>query len=219
LLTIPEELWLLSLNPRTGKVKTTKLIQAVTGAVLVELALAKRIQIKGKKQVGVTSDQPLGNAVLDSALAKIKAYEKDLDVFLWMYELSSVQQKRIQDFVAEGLQERGTVELVEQSVLGGLIKSKKWVLKDAGLRDEIIQRMRSAGLENRDPDLHTLCLMLIAGQTDLVRIAESRDERSRYQARIRKLITMVDEPRAAYARNIIVAVLKANQTSRGSVTL
>ena len=48
MLTIPEELWLLSLNPRTGKVKTTKLIQAVTGAVLVELALAKRIQIKGK---------------------------------------------------------------------------------------------------------------------------------------------------------------------------
>jgi len=218
LLTIPEELWLLSLNPRTGKVKTTKLIQAVTGAVLVELALAKRIQIKGKKQVGVTSDQPLGNAVLDSALAKIKAYEKDLDVFLWMYELSSVQQKRIQDFVAEGLQERGTVELVEQTVLG-LFKRKKWVLKDANLRDEVIQRMRAAGLENQEPTLHTLCLMLIAGQTDLVRIAESRNERAKYQARIRKLITMVDEPRAAHARNIIVAVLKANQTSRGSVTL
>ncbi len=219
MLTIPEELWLLSLNPRTGKVKTTKLIQAVTGAVLVELALARRIQIKGKKLVGVASDQPVGNAVLDGALAKIKAYEKDLEVYLWMYELSSVQQKRIQDFVAEGLQERGAVDLVEQSVLGGLLKSKKWVLKDAGLRDEIIQRMRSAGLENHEPDLHTLCLMLIAGQTDLVRITESRNERSRYQSRIRKLITMVDEPRATHARGIIVAVLKANQTSRGSVTL
>ncbi len=219
MLTIPEELWLLSLKPKTGKINNSKLIQAVTGAVLIELALARRIQIKGKKLVGVISEQPVGNPVLDGALAKIKAYEKDLEVYLWMYELSSVQQKRIQDYVAEGLQERGAIELVEQSALGGLLKRKKWVLKDAGLRDEVIQRMRTAGLENHEPDLHTLCLMLIAGQTDLVRIAETREERSRYQARIRKLITLVDEPRAAHARGIIVAVLKANQTSRGAVTL
>jgi hypothetical protein len=219
LLTIPEELWLLSLKPKTGRVNNSKLIQAITGAVLIELALAQRIQIKGKKQVGVTSDQPLGNAVLDGALAKIKAYEKDLEVYNWMYELSSVQQKRIQDFVAEVLQERGAIELVDQPVLGGLFRRKKWILKDANLRDEVIQRMRNAGLENQEPTLHTLCLMLIAGQTDLVRITESREERSRYQARIRKLVNIVDEPRAAHARGIIVAVLKANQTSRGSVTL
>lgn len=218
MLTIPEELWLLSLNPRSGKINQAKLIQAITGAILVELALEQRIQIKGKKHIGVTSDKPLGNAVLDAALAKIKAYEKDLEAYLWMYELSSVSQMRVQDLVAEGLQEKGAIEHTEQPALGGLFKRKRWILKDSSLRNEVIQKMRAAGLENQEPSLRTLCLMLIAGQTDLVRITESREERLRYQTRIRKLVNIVDEPRAAHARGIIVAVLKANQTSRGSVT-
>ncbi len=216
MLNLLEELWLLALNEKTGKLKQTNLVQALTGALLIELALEKRIYSKGQREVGVTSSEPLNDPVITAGLEKINTSKEVLEVRRWMFALGSLQQKKVQDFVAEGLQERGHIHIVETSALGGILKSKKWVLRDSELRKGIIERMRATGLENKEPTLRTLCLMLLAGQNDLVRITFTPQERSRYQTRLSKLITMLDEPRAEHARSIIVLVLKAIESSRES---
>jgi len=216
LLTLPEEIWLLALNEKTGKLKQINLVQALTSAILMELALEKRIDSKGNRKVEVIDKEPMNNAVLDFALGKINAAPEPREVRRWMLDLGSLQQKMVHDFVAESLVEHGHVEKVEVSKLGGLIKKNKWVLKDKEIRNDIIARIKGVAFENKSPTLRTFCLILLSGENDIIRISTTRDERAKYQTRVKQLLEMLNEPRSAHARNIIVLVLKAIESNRES---
>ncbi|MEN6436937.1 MAG: GPP34 family phosphoprotein [Anaerolineaceae bacterium] len=216
MLTLPEELWLLALNEKNGKLKQINLVQGLTSAILVELALEKRIDSKGNRKVEVIDKEPLNNAVLDFALGKINAAPDAREVRRWMLDLGSLQQKMVYDYVAEALVEHGHIERVEESKLGGLIKKNKWILKDKEIRNGILERIRGVAFENKAPTLRTFCLMLLSGENDIIRISTTRDERAKYQTRVKQLLEMLEEPRSAHARNIIVLVLKAIENNRES---
>ncbi len=150
MLTLLEELWLLALNEKSGKLRTTNLAQALTGAALIELAFDRRINTKGKREVGVLNSKPLNHPVLDAALKKIQSADNYREVRRWMFDLASLNQKMIYDFVAVGLVEQGIIEAQTQSLLGGLIKRKRWVLRNSEVRNEIITRMRETAFENKE---------------------------------------------------------------------
>ncbi len=72
-LTLPEELLLLALDPVRGRSLNHRryLQYGLAGAALADLEEAGRIAVEGGDRIRVTNPLPLGDPVLDGALAAL----------------------------------------------------------------------------------------------------------------------------------------------------
>ncbi|GAA0271269.1 GOLPH3/VPS74 family protein [Cryptosporangium japonicum] len=114
-LPLPDELLLLAYDDAAGKplVSTTTLDLGLAGAVLVELALAGRIAVEGKK-VRVVDPSPVDDPIAEAALDRIRASSRERDPKSWLMPLGKGLRNRILDRLVE----TGVVEREESKVLG-----------------------------------------------------------------------------------------------------
>jgi hypothetical protein len=215
MLTIPEELWLLAFNEKKGDARKAYLTPALAGGLLIQLALEKRVEVEGKNRLVVKDATPTGEPLIDHTVERIARITPPLAVHRWLFDLQSLDQKPIRQRVAEALIERGHLHIREYKLLG-LFNARKYVLSDASIRQDLMQNLRGVAFEEKKPTLHLVCWMILAGQCDLVRITKNSEERKDYQARIKRLATMFEEPRAAHARAVILAVLKGIESYKES---
>lgn len=111
-LTLADELALLAYDDDgSRRLGRPSLGYGPAGALLVELALAERIDVVGKK-VTVLDAAPLGEPVLDRALARI-ADDKPRKPAHWIDKLS----RKLTDQVLDGLVARGVLRREETRVL------------------------------------------------------------------------------------------------------
>ncbi len=96
-LFLHEELMLLALKDEKGTIASGAMYQyAIGGAVLAELLLDHRIRIvepkKNKKLVELVSATPLGNALIDECLAKIKDSKKRRSAPNWVSKFANTNR-------------------------------------------------------------------------------------------------------------------------------
>jgi len=112
-LTLADELALLAYDDEgSAKLGTPALDYGLAGGLLIELALAERVDIVDDR-LGVTDATPLGRPVLDHALAQVAAAEKRRKPKDWVSTLS----KDLRGQVLDGLAERGVLERVDDKIM------------------------------------------------------------------------------------------------------
>ncbi|HZR96786.1 MAG TPA: GPP34 family phosphoprotein [Gaiellaceae bacterium] len=163
---IAEDLLLLLTDDRSGRLlaPSDDVDVALGGALLLELALARRVNVAGEGsrvregRLFVTDDGPAGDPLLDEALAAVGAKEG----------------KRPSDVVAglgKGLRARLQARLAEQGLLRaetvkilGVVPSQRWPSEDSShedsLRAELVEALRAG--RAADPRLAALVSLLHA---------------------------------------------------------
>jgi hypothetical protein len=118
-LYLHEQMLLLILRDREGTIESKAGMHriALGGAILSELYLQGRITIDPdrKKQVTVTSAEPVGDEVLDEALGKMAAAKRPRGAQAWVTSLAGI--KRLRHRIAEGLCRRNILKDSEDTVL------------------------------------------------------------------------------------------------------
>ncbi|TYB51766.1 GPP34 family phosphoprotein [Nonomuraea sp. PA05] len=168
--TIAEELLLLAYSDDKGKplINITQLDPALAGAILAELAIARRVELAGRlfKKLTVTSSAPLGDEELDAALALIAAKSSGRSPAWWVHELQSgkLRGRLLSRLVAAGI-------LSEQrSRVLGLFTVTRWPEAHPGAEANVRERV-SAVLAGAHPDDRTAALIAITRAAGLSRKA------------------------------------------------
>jgi Golgi phosphoprotein 3 (GPP34) len=178
---IAEDLLLLLYADATGKavVDRTKVDHALAGAVLIELAMAGRVDIAGENDVErkgrlvVRDRSPLGDDVLDDALRTIddKEGRKPQDVL-------GKLAKRLRDRLLDRLADRGVLERREEKVLG-LFPTTRWPAADAQREAEVRSQLDAALLLGKEPDPRTGALVAMLSAIDVLpKVVDAPDRKA-----------------------------------------
>lgn len=196
---IAEELLLLALDDRTGKLRLSsdQLDPALGGALLAELALMERIGVtsptetRGRRgRITITDVRPTDDAVLDEALAKVVAHEgepvKDLLSSLASSKVRITHELR--DRLLERLAATGALVRDERTVLG-FIPVTSWPTGDPGGEDDVRRRLQSALVGGQTPAERTVALIALLQVIGLLERVVHTDDRTTLRARAEELTT------------------------------
>jgi hypothetical protein len=180
---LAEELLLLALDRRTGKVMVPNLDKGLAGAVLIELALLERVRvaergedIRAGRLVFVSGRQAPAHPVLATGLDVLAAREGRKPV-------------HVLDALAKGLRERLTDGLVEAGVLRrewhkvlGLFPTARLRAQDAA-HDRTVRKRIWEALDGATPDERTAALIALLSAlnavTTVVDVADRRAAKRR----------------------------------------
>ncbi|NGM19696.1 GPP34 family phosphoprotein [Roseomonas stagni] len=210
-LTMPEEILLLLLDDQTGKpvgLPGPAGDLAVVGAILMELALAGRIDTD-LDGLSVVSAQPTGDPVLDGVLARLAAPGPARTSRGW-----------IQEFAKGGGLLR--TQLLERLVQGGVLRRVEnrflWVFperrypKVEGRADveEVRARLRHVLLDDSIPDPRDALLIGLARATALVPLLLSAEEAAKAAPRVERIAALEELSRSlgAATRDIYAALMR-----------
>ncbi|SDX39289.1 Golgi phosphoprotein 3 (GPP34) [Marininema mesophilum] len=185
MLTIAEELLLLCLNERTCETRSVcerPLPYGLSGALLLELVVQKRIELRGKKVV-VIDEKPTGDKVLDEVLKSTIPDSGNLEASHWIRKLGDSD---IYSRLKERLVHRGILQKEKQRKWG-MFSSTSWSIKDRERVESLQEKIRSLPKDTRVPDERTLVLASVALKCNLVRVLFPEEEQSRARRRLREL--------------------------------
>jgi Golgi phosphoprotein 3 len=189
-LFLHEEIILLALRDEEGTIASGSMYQyAVSGAVLAELLLNKRIGVdesKRKKLVTLVDSTRIGEPILDECLGKINSAKRRASLQTWVSRFAGV--KNLKHRLAEQLCKRGILQADEDKVL--LIFTRK-IYPEVNPEPEkrVIDRLREAiftDTEGVDP--RTAVLLSLAHNADLLKNAFDKKELKSRKARIKQVI-------------------------------
>ncbi|MEU1004662.1 MULTISPECIES: GOLPH3/VPS74 family protein [Streptomyces] len=164
--TLGEQLLLLSLDDESGAAKeSAKVAPAISAALLVELALAGRIDVTDDK-VTVVDATPLGEPALDAALADIAGRDKPGRTRDWITRLKTDAAA----WANRGLIEKGLVREEKKKVLG-LFSVRRYPEADGSAEAAVRQRLDEVVLRGAAPDERTACLVALLHGAKLHRLA------------------------------------------------
>lgn len=189
-LTLAEELLLVALDDESGSVLNLPPLALELGlaaAIVGELTLEGRIDTDPSK-LFVTSKAPLGDSILDEALADIASEPKQLSSELWLRRLAE-----------EGpvLRERITQRLVGRGVLQSVEKRLLWVFRTrvypptSGIEEQEVKNRIMTLLNNDDiPSPRDALLIGLLRATGIFDVLLSEQEHSRLRNRIDSLANL-----------------------------
>jgi hypothetical protein len=208
-LTLPEELLLVALDDAKGSVNSkasTALVYALAGGQLLELGLAERLSLESKN-VAVADPSPLGDELLDSALARMAAERKPHTLKWWVNKLS----KKLKRAYVDRLVERGLVSIEKRKLLG-LVPVTRHPETSPGPEQEIRARLRAAIVDGAEPDERTAALVALVWACSLDRVVlPDKTERKQAKARIKEITEnqAVGKAVSAIVKEIEAAILIA----------
>ena len=186
MLTLMEELLLLALNDEKGNLvsSATALPYGLNGAILLELALAEKIDIDNKKLV-VIAAPPTGNDLLDKALGILAGAPKNKPVKYWVVRLSSAM-KGLKNELLEKLIEKEILVEQENKILW-VIPVKRYPAKNAAPENAIRNRIRNIVLNGQTVDERSSLLISLIHACSLVNEIFEKDERRAAKKRIKEI--------------------------------
>lgn len=204
-LGLHHELLLLALRDHKGTTYTYgTYVQALGGALLAELAAAGRVALVAERKktfVELRDPRPLGDGILDEALARIAASRKRAQAATWVSRLAGL--KKLKDRVALDLCRRGILRADEDTVL---LIFRRRVYPEVDPRPEraVLERLRRAVFgETGTPDARTLQLLSLADSVDLL---PCLFEKPRLKTRRRAVKALVaGEPFGQAVREVVQA--------------
>lgn len=186
MLNLAEELLLLALEDEEGKpsgAASGSLECGLAGAVLMELALADRISLDSGNVV-VADASPVGERVLDRALAKIADSSKARTAEHWICGgLDSVALKYT---LLDGLVEKGIIAREERKVLW-IIPTQRYPERDGRPEQELRERIRAVVLEGQRPEPRLAAVIVLVKACDLTDEVFSREERKQARQRLEEI--------------------------------
>ncbi|GIE96378.1 GOLPH3/VPS74 family protein [Paractinoplanes rishiriensis] len=162
----------------------THLDNGLGGALLLELALAGKVDIADRRVV-VLDPQPVGDPLADEALARIGAEPRARKPGHWVTKLSKQARPRVLDkLVAEGV-----LTVTEDKVLW-VFPRRKYPPANGQLpavEAEALQRMRAALLHDEPVEPRTAALCALVAATELDRKVFRDLDRKRVKARLKQI--------------------------------
>jgi hypothetical protein len=166
-LILAEDLLLLALDDETGRsrVDGSSLPVGLGGAVLLELALAGRVEVEkqggvfSRERVLVRDSAPLDDPVLTDGLALVG--EKPRSPQDLVNRLGKGLQRRLQERLAE----RGVLRQ-ESGRLLGIFPHERWPADDSRHEDEVRRRLHEVLVVGTTPDERTAALVALLSALD-----------------------------------------------------
>ena len=148
----------LSLNPATGRylVPGNFLSYGITGAMLMDLALAGKTGIKDHNLILTRDSSPAGIVPYDRMIRKISAAGRKKTVKKWLQVFnrrSSLYRREMQKY----LEAQGILRTEKKMFIG--IPYKLNYLRKAELKNELITRYRDIILHDKPPADHEIMMM------------------------------------------------------------
>lgn len=207
-LPLTQELALLAHDPSTGRRHRPGFLEiGLSGAVLVELVLARRLDVTDGR-VGILDPAPTGDAVLDAALATT-AGEMPRRGQSWV----TLGSRGLRAPVVAQLVRGGLVEDRAVRVLG-LVTGHRYPDRSPGPRAELLGRLHAAVLDGHDPDGRTAALAGLLHAAHLRLVVFPDAPRRRTEARLQELGAM---PRTSRAVSAALAHVAAAAATAGAV--
>ena len=183
-MSIAEEFLLLAYDEDgTPLTDGTRLDNGLGGAILLELALARRVDIEDKRVV-VVDRGPVGDALVDDALARI-AEEKPRKPGHWVTKLSKHARPRIlEKLVADG------VLTVEKDRVLWVFPRTKYPPASGetpAVEAEARERIRAAVLGSGPVEPHTAALCALVAATELDRKILGDLDQKRVKTRLKEI--------------------------------
>ena len=183
-MSLPEEFLLLAYDedgtPLTGG---TRLDNGLGGAILLELALARRVDIEDKRVV-VLDPRPIGDALSDEALARI-GEERARKPGHWVTKLSKQARPRIlEKLVAEG------VLTVEKDKVLWVFPRTKYPSANGeppAAEADARERIRAAVLGTGEVEPRTAALCALVAATELDKKILTGLDRKQVTARLKEI--------------------------------
>lgn len=187
MLTMLEEVVLLAVDEKSGRVRSTRefgAAYALVGAVFFDLALARKIDTD-TEEIQILDSTATGNATLDRMLARMVARPDLKTVREWIEEMF-MQRDDLEGEALRSLTERGILRH-EQSKLLWVIDIERFPMVDNKPLQHVKVRLANAILTDDIPDTRDIMLVSIADLCGLLGYVLSEDELENRKERIRML--------------------------------
>lgn len=176
-LTLAEELLLLGMDDKSGEILlsvSTSLPFGLAGALLLDLYIAKKIEIRNEKIYAIDSSQT-GNKLLDEALGLINVKVEPENTSFWIKNFNSSIDDLTEKIITS-LVDRGVLKREEKKILW-LIPVERFPTQDP--MPEVLSRIaiRRIVLENEEPDNRTLALLSLIKASNLIDELFLKEER------------------------------------------
>jgi len=190
-LTIPEELFLLTVNEKTGRkapIKSMKFDILLAAAILMELALRNRIDTDVDYLI---PDRPeyTGVPILDQALDVIFASLTQEKITYWLLKLAE-KSPRFRATLISGLIGKGLLRMDQERVFLGFTSKKYPIPVQDKEIFEVKTRVRKLVTGTELPDFRDMVIISIAWYGGLLNLIFSDEEIKEYQPRIEQLAKM-----------------------------
>jgi hypothetical protein len=156
----------------------------LAGAVLMELALLKRIKAD-QHHLEIIDDSPTSNQIFDDALAMINQQSPQEDAKYWVWKLG-IHIQEIKDYFIKHLIELGILEKKEKNILW-VYRRKCYPLIDDEVEQEVKERIRETILEGKEPLPRDVVLISLMRSCNLTGQIFSRAEEQKAQKRIENI--------------------------------
>jgi Golgi phosphoprotein 3 (GPP34) len=185
-LTTADELLLLAIDPRTGRLSARPpftLPLALAGAMLMDLIHDQHVMlIDGKVVAGLETGEPWRDAIL----ARIRRMPLPQGIGYWVNALG-VPRFRAQDRTTWRLIERGLVSPYIRLFLG-VLASTRFTVTQPAIRNAIAARVAGALTTDNRPDPQTASLIAMAGASGLLDRLVDRRHRISARRRTRSIL-------------------------------
>ncbi len=196
MLTFHEEIMVLLLHDENGTflpVSEHTLNRALTGAVLMDLAFANRIDTDPERLV-VIDTTPTGDPLLDRILARIAAETGSADSRTWIEtlsaeEASSEQAGTIRMAALDRLVERGVLERREEKFLW-VFRARRYPTIDGKVEQEAKKRIADVLFSEEIPDPRDVALICLVDSCNILQTIFSKREIDRVEPRIEQIRKM-----------------------------
>ena len=186
MLTLLEEIVLLTIDPRTGCLRGDHQFSvpyALSGAALFDLALAGRVDTD-LDSIQVIDSTPTGNALQDELLGELAA-GATMSVRGWVEQTFRVH-KDLEDRALAQLVDRGLIKLEKTRRLW-VIEVQRFPLVDGKPQQLAKERLFHAILGDGIPPTHDIMLVSLAASCGLLNIVISEEEQEARAQRIETL--------------------------------
>ncbi|MFP4084594.1 MAG: GOLPH3/VPS74 family protein [Desulfonatronovibrio sp.] len=179
MLTFAEELLLLALDDKKGVIKPLpchSMRFALTGALLMELAMAGRIDTD-LDSLQVINPEPTGNQLLDEFLERLKDSDSPRNTEYWLNELAW-NTENLQDRTLQQLVHKGILKIEDRKILWVFARRCYPLIDDQEVK-EVKTRLREVILSRDIPDPRDAVLISLIQSCNLFKEIFTQEELER----------------------------------------
>lgn len=213
MLRFSEEIILLLLRDEDGhfeRVPTWSINYALAGGVLMDLALENRIDTDPDHLV-LLDDAPVGDSLLDPALADIAASEEPRNTRFWLEHINK-SADGIRETALDRLVDAGILERKEGRFLW-VFRSRKYPTVDGKEEREIKLRIMGVLFSDEIPGPRDIMIICLAEACGIFKALLSSQELTRAAARIEQVrkLDLIGQATSQAIRDIELCIATATQ--------
>jgi hypothetical protein len=194
MLTIPEQWIILALDEKTGNLKIPRSVFqcGITGGMLLELAIAKRIELTEEKKMAVLDNSNMEDPLLNKTLSLIAKSKNPQTVLNWMIQLTMQNSRTIETLYFKQMAKQNDLKKESHKVLG-IINNKRHIPVSKDIRSEIVDSLTKI-IHGQTPDeIRFLCLLGLVARSGQMDQLLDREEASLLTKNSTSIFSILEE--------------------------